>query len=402
MAVPEEMPRNSARQPALVLLLVWIVAAVAILPVIFKWRASPERTPVSFLITCLAYLAAGAIAYFIYRSERWRLTLGQAKVLAFLIFLLTSIVNNVHRVNVDHASNYFANISNLKWQQNVQDNVIQLSPSVIPHSYRFLPNAIVRWMEIAGAGYQPSRDAYRLVFGMLLFWAIYRYARLYTGHLGALIALLLVSVFLPVSFENYAGQLTDPASHLSFVLSFIFLETGQFWYLLTTLLLGSLAKETVLAMAVYYVLFHRKDRQYRGKAVLLCTGATLFFFGARVAVLRGNLHYAEISGVTASHIETNFSLAHVWAPLLLLTVGGLLPFLKLAEKDTPRALKLEVLFLFPVLFASSLVFSWLHEARNWMPLVFVLAVIAASFLAKQSSDRSQPAEARANATAVKQ
>jgi hypothetical protein len=401
LAIPAEKLRNPPREP-FILLLVWVLAGVAILPVIFKWGARPSTDLASFLITCLAYLIAGAIAYCIYRSERWRLTPRQAKVLAFLVFLLTCMVNSVHWANVDHGSNYFPKISNLQWQESVQNNVIQLSPSVVPHSYRFLPNAMVRWMEMAGAGFETGRDAYRLIFGMLLFWAIYRYARLYTGYLGSILALLLVAVIFPVSFENYTGQLTDPASHLSFVLSFIFLETGQFWFLLTAILLGSLAKETVLVMAGYYVLFHRKERHYLGKATLLCGGSALFFFTARFAVLKGDIHYAQISGVTASHIATNFSLAHIWLPLFLLTVGGLLPFLKLGEKDTPRALKLQVMFLFPVLFVSSLVFSWLHEARNWMPLVFVLAVITGSYLVKESSVVKEPAETDVKAIAVKQ
>jgi hypothetical protein len=38
------------------------------------------------------------------------------------------------------------------------------------------------------------------------------------------------------------------------------------------------------------------------------------------------------------------------------------------------------LFLFPVLFLSGLFFSFLVEMRNFMPLVFVLAVIAARYL----------------------
>lgn len=399
--IPKEKFRNSTRE-LLLLLFVWMIAAIAILPVIFKWGARPSTALASFLVTCFAYLLAGAIAYCIHRSERWRLTSRQAKVLAFLILLLTSIVNSVHRADVDRGTPYFASISNLEWQEQLQDKVIQLSPTVLPHSYRFLPNAIVRWMEIAGAGYETGRDAYRLVFGMLLFWAIYRYARLYTGYLAAIVTLLLASVIFPVSFENYAGQLTDPASHLSFVLSFIFLETGQFWFLLTTLLLGSLAKETVLVMAGYYLLFHFKERHYLSKAALLCGGAALFFFGVRLAVLNGHMQYGQISGVTTSHIETNFSFAHIWAPLFLLTVGGLLPFLKLGEKDTPRPLKFQVLFLLPILFVSSLVFSWLHEARNWMPLVFVLAVITANYLVRASSDMGEPSGTDIDANELEQ
>lgn len=38
------------------------------------------------------------------------------------------------------------------------------------------------------------------------------------------------------------------------------------------------------------------------------------------------------------------------------------------------------------LFLSSLLFSWLHETRNFMPLVFVLAVVGARHLTRQSTD----------------
>ena len=241
-------------------------------------------------------MGAGAIAYIISRSERRRLTTTQAWVLAFLVFLLTSVVNHIHRVQVDDRANYFPSESNLVWQEKLQNAVIGLSPAAVPHPYRFLPNALVRWIEMTGAGYETGRDAYRLIFGMLLFWAIYRYARLYTGYLGAILALFIVSALYPLTFENYAGQLTDPASHLSFVLAFIFLETGQFWFLLTTLLIGSLAKETVLAMAGYYLLFHQKERYYFAKAALVCLGSAIFFFGVRLAVLKGNMQYGQISG----------------------------------------------------------------------------------------------------------
>ena len=322
-----------------------------------------------------------AIGYFIYRSELWRLARRQALALAFLVLMLTLAVNRIHSTNVDRSSSYFGNVSNTQWQIMVQDQVILSPLPVLPHSYRFLPNAIVRWMEFGGAGYETGRDAYRLIFAMLLFWAIYRCARLYTGYQGAIIALLLVGIIYPISFELYAGQLTDPLSHLSFVLAFIFLATGQFWFLLTTLLLGSLAKETVLAMAAYYVLFHHKDRYYPAKAALLCSAAAVFYFGVRFAVLHGSMDYAQVSGVSSSHIRDNLNDYHVWVPRVFLTVGSLFPFLALGWKTTPRVLKQQILFLAPTLFLSSLAFGWLSETRNFMPMVFILAVVAGCYLA---------------------
>ena len=304
-----------------------------------------------------------------------------------LVFLLASIVNNLHSENVDHASNVFA-YSNAIWQIKTHDLIMQLSPSVLPHSYRFLPNSIVAWMQIARIDYESSRDLYRLIFGILLFYAIYKYARLYTNYAGAIVAMLLIAVIYPISFEHYAGQLTDPLSHLSFVLAFFFLETEDFALLLSTLIIGSLAKETVLAMTGYYVLFCRKERNYLLKAITLCVAGATAYYGVRLFVLKGNMQYGEVSGVTLDHVLENWHNIH-WPPLFLLTAGALMPFLALGWKEIPLSLKRQAFFLLPVLFISSLFFSWLRESRNFMPLVFVLAVSAGNYLSRHFMDTNR-------------
>jgi hypothetical protein len=50
------------------------------------------------------------------------------------------------------------------------------------------------------------------------------------------------------------------------------------------------------------------------------------------------------------------------------------------------------LYLFPVLFLSSLFFSWLREARNFMPLVAVLTVLTVYHLVpgERAESRSLP------------
>ena len=68
----------------------------------------------------------------------------------------------------------------------------------------------------------------------------------------------------------------------------------------------------------------------------------------------------------------------------LLTACALLPFLAWDWKQTAGSLKSLAFFLLPVLFVSSLLFSWLREARNYMPLVFVLAVSAGVISAGQT------------------
>jgi hypothetical protein len=236
-------------------------------------------------------------------------------------------------------------------------------------------------MELAGFSYENARDVYRLIVGLLVFYALYRYARLFAGYGGAILAMMLVALIYPISFEYYAGQLTDPLSQLSFILVFIFLETSSFGLFLSTLLIGSLAKETVLAMAGYYLLFGRGERRYFLKAVLLTCAVVADYFGVRWLVLGGSAHYQynQVSGMTAADVRMNWHSGR-WLPLLLLTVGSLMPFVLANWKDTPAGLKRQALFLFPVLFLASTFFSWLFETRNFMPLVFVLAVAAGRYL----------------------
>jgi len=302
----------------------------------------------------------------------------RAVALVFLIFLLSSTTNQIHNFNVDRASNYAPPFSNETLQEHLQEAVIRLSPSAVPHSYRFLPNALVYCLQLSGVRFDAARDIYRLITGLLLFYALYRFARLYTNLHGALFALLLISLIYPISFELYIGQLTDPLSQLSFVLAFIFIETDNFALLLTTLLLGSLAKETVLALFGFYVLFGRRSHNYVWKAALLCFVSVGTFLAVRLFVLHGSIHYNQISNPGSNHVWENWRDTK-WQRLFLLTGGAYLPFVALGWNQTPVALKRLVCYLLPVIFLSSLFFSWLSETRNWMPVVFVLAVITACY-----------------------
>ena len=377
----------------LVLTLVWGGSAVAILPALFHWAAPPPYTGTDrFVPFGFVYLVALGICYWIFRIESRQLSLARTLILVFLVFLLTAVVNNIHSLMVDKAANYFVNgTPNRWWQNEMQEKIIQLSPSLldVPHSYRFLPNSIVRWLQLARLDYDSARDLFRLLANLLLFYSIYKYARLYCNYTGALIAMLLIAAIYPISFEHYAGQLTDPLSHLSFVLAFIFLETEEFALLLTTLLIGSLAKETVLALAGYYVLFCRKEKGYLWKAAVLCVTSAAVYFGVRSFILHGAMHYQQASGVTLQHVQENWEghLWNKWIVSFLLTACALMPFLAIAWKETPLSLKRLTVFLFPVLFLSSLFFSWLSEGRNYMPMVFVLAVVAGRYLSRRSPAR---------------
>lgn len=381
--------RSKPTRKLLALTAAWVFAALAISPVILHWSAPPASPFRTHIAIDISYLVAVCICWRIYHVESRPLGRRRGLALVFLVFLLSSFVNQVHHFDVDSASNYVASIPNEVFQEHLQESVTRLSPDAVPHAYRFLPNAIVFWMQLAGVRYDAARDSYRLLVGLLLFYALYRYASLYTNFVGAAIAMALVCAVYPISFEWYIGQLTDPLSHLSFVLAFLFLEAGDFAGLLTVLLIGSLAKETVLALAGFYAAFRREEKNYALKALVLCATSIAVYLAVRLLVLHGALHYGQVSGTHPSHIAENWRDTK-WHSLFLITAGAYSPFLILGWRTTPLMLKRLVFYLVPILFVSSLLFGWLIETRNYMPVVFVLAVVTARFLAGPSTRKQCP------------
>ena len=376
------------------LIIIWVLAAIALLPLIFQWPVPPPLTGFAQqFVVGLRFPLAFAICYWIYRIERKTLERHQAATVAYFAFLLTAVINNLHGVMVDRGVNFFPNLTNADLQYTLHHAVMILSPTVIPHAYRFLPNCIVRWMELAGINFFAARDIYRMVFGILIFYATYRFARLYINYFGALVSMVLVAAVYPVSFEFYAGQLTDPMSHLSFLLAFIFLSTGAFAPLLTTLLLGTLAKESVIAMAGYYVLFRRKDRNYWWKSAALCLGSLAVCLGIRLAILHVDVKFTNISGLPPNFVLVNLRDSR-WPTVTGMTLGAYLPFLLFGWRKIPRELRLLAAFVAAALFLSNLFLSWMHEIRNLMPGVFVLAVVAVRCIGGASVDSGAPGRSR--------
>ena len=366
-----------ARRNWLIAGLAWVLTIVAILPILLHWTAPAENLSRTRPAVALGYLAALLLCFLFFRVESKRLDRAKATALVILIFFQTHITMYAHRFLVDRG-NFTPDLTNLAWQERMQSHVVRLSIDVLPHSYRFLPNALAYWMQLCGVEFPVARDIYQLLAGLVLFYTLYRYARLYTGYRGAILTMALAGMVYPLSFIGYSGQLTDPLSHLSFLLAFIFLQVENFPLLLTTLLIGSVAKETVLGLLGFYVLFCRRERGYPLKAVVLCLASVAIYFGVRLFVLHGSMQYHEVSGVTLDHVRVNWIQPN-WREHLLLTAGAYVPFLVLGWKQTPLVLKQMVFYLVPLLFVSSLFFSWLNEARNFMPLVFVLALIAARY-----------------------
>ncbi len=112
-----------------------------------------------------------------------------------------------------------------------------------------------------------------------------------------------------------------------------------------------------------------------------CAWSAAAYFTVRLLVVKTGLGYREVSGVGLEQVSRNLREPDSF-PLFLLTAGALIPFLALGWSTTAASLKRMALFLLPVLLVSSLFFSWLVETRNFMPLVFVLAVVAGGFLCR--------------------
>jgi hypothetical protein len=298
----------------------------------------------------------------------------------FLFAAVTLVLNDIQMWIVDPASSHAAPNGNEIWQRETHAKVLRLDPTVAPHCYRFLPNAVVRWLEFLTGDFSHARNLYRWTCTFLLLFAIYYYGLFFLSDSAALLPVLFYALIYPETLRNQAGQLTDPMSHLSFVLAFIFLESGAFGYLVLTVVLGSLAKETIVAIAFLFPVVAHERKNLLGRTTWLVLAGVVIVITVRLWITGGQFAYRDISGVNWNHVALNWRDGVVWLYPFLLTVGVFLPFLVLDWKKVPPRLKFLILLLLPILFGSSLLFSWLKESRNFVPVVIPLAVVAANFL----------------------
>jgi len=314
-----------------------------------------------------------------------KIELPSKKISLFILLTLISFVLlDIHYIYIDsqsqYSSHYFDHISNPQWQIEIHRGILALDPKILPHSYRFLPNSLTRVFEFLTGDFSYARALYRYTFMFLLLFSIYYYARLFYSHERALLSVFIYAMIYPISIRFYAGQLTDPISHLLFVWSFIFLQLDCFVYFCLSILIGLLAKETILVMPIYYVLIRMKDKKrWAQGGILLALGISIIFI-IRIMVTSNDLTYKNISGVEVSHVLRNLSYFDLWGRQVGFTIGILLPFFVLAWRTTRKELKHLVGFLLPVLLISNVIFSWVHETRNLIPVVIPMAIIASDYL----------------------
>jgi hypothetical protein len=375
-----------------------VVLLCSLLPVLFPeaWqgvsRLLQGAAPILQVAVCL--LAAG----FVLIVCRAFAGAGEPALVALVLAMLAALLEYLHHVIVDfgHYFSETAVANNLHWQIMMQIKVLDLSPEVVPHSYRFLPNGFVAFLQAFTGDFLLAKTVYRFMFGFGVLCAIYVLAREYVTRLGAVLAVALYAAVFPVSIIHYAGQLTDPMSHLSFMLALLFIRRGRDFDFAATLVLGLLAKESVLALIGCYLIAALRRGATREGLVRAAAYAVLglaLLIAVRLLVLKGGLAYEKVSGVGGEHILTNLGDSS-WPAQVLFTIGIFLPMLYLHWRKLPRDLRDNVLVLLPVLLLSSLLFSWLAEARNYMPVTALLCVATAhlledSFGIKRPADFSQ-------------
>ncbi len=366
-----------------------IVLTIGVLPVCLPGvfpRVSPFGWGPRVVFSCLlAFLPCLALAVC------WRmhasLSRGERLLLAYTLIAVAGLLEYVHYSFVD-LGYYFPPKScpnNLYWQQLLQESVVGLSVVGIPHSYRFLPNGIVAFLEWLTGSFLYAKTIYRLTFSLFLLNGIYVYARRYCGPRRALLAIGCYALVFPVSIACYAGQLTDPMSHLSFVLALLCIQRGRFAEFALVIIAGMLAKESVLLMLPCYVLCSGEPVPRAAvKAGLLGVFCLGLLVAVRFCVAGGGLDYSDVSGVGLTHLLDNLRRTR-WVGQVFFTVGVFLPPAAARWRGTPFELKAALAILLPGILISSWFFSWLTEARNYIPAVIVLAVIALRDLPDQTT-----------------
>jgi hypothetical protein len=302
-------------------------------------------------------------------------------ILLFSIFTIFCV--DIHFTNVD-ILNYFPDKLSILWQIELHEKIMSHDPEVIPHSYRFLANAFITVLLTWNKNHLLCFLIYRFIFQFLLLFSIFYWARLYSSRNTSLLTVLLYLLVYPITIRFYAGQPIDPLSHLCFILSFIFLEKKQDLYFILTILIGILAKESILLMPIVFFIYRDKNINNLVKTFIFLLLSTILILLIRFLITNNQLEYKNISGVTPKHILDNWNDGLRWYRQFFSTIVLLLPLTILEWKNSNRILKILILFLGSFLILSNLIFSWLTEARNFVPFLVPMCLLNAMYLTKDS------------------
>lgn len=334
-------------------------------------------------------LAMGLAIFAAVRSESRR-GAASARALAFaaIAAALTachwSIVELRHSVENGHP-NYFQ----ADWQRktylailNGQRYDVATDAHTLPHLFRPLPYGFVRALELATGDWWFSCLAYRWFFTFWFMWFYETFARLFRSPGRALLALAVYPVLYLLSIRYYGGQLTDPLSHALFALSLVLIIEDRWALLAAAVALGVLSKETAVVLVPGYLACHwRKGFGAVVRTALVGVAAVIAFAAARLPYdlrramsetplnLAWNLGIGPLPPFPESVIHENWI-----QPLLFVGVFLAIGIVHWRSAEPP--LKALTLTLTPLVLISQLLYGWLYESRNYVPLLPVLTTLA--------------------------
>ncbi|HZV08034.1 MAG TPA: glycosyltransferase family 39 protein [Gemmataceae bacterium] len=274
----------------------------------------------------------------------------------------------------------------VNWQRALYAAVLNHRPEShgenwVPHIYRPAPYGFVRSLELYTGDWRFACLVYRGFFTYWFVWCTYRFIRRFHRPKEALAGLGVYAILYPFSVLYYMGQLTDPMSHALFALALLCLIEDRWRLLGVSLALGILAKETAIVLVPAYAACWRGrgPRTYLRTGVLGLIGVAAFLAvrlpfgwtgasdsinGSKIMVAQ-NLGFGDASFGTSAPLYQNYL-----QPILF--IGLFLPIIWKHWRDLDSRLKALFLTLVPLVFLSSLAFSWLYESRNYVPLLPVL------------------------------
>jgi hypothetical protein len=320
------------------------------------------------------------------RQQRftWAIVILFASTAALLTACHWYIVDTRHTVTAGRVDYFQA-----EWQSQLYLGILNRERKdlggqayTFPHLYRPLPYGFTRSLEVVTADWWFSCLMYRWFFTYWFIWGYFCFARLFISPVRALISVACYPVLYPLSIQYYGGQLTDPMSHALFVLALIYLVEDRFALLAVSLGLGVLAKETVLIIVpAYLTCYARRGVTALVRTAILAVIVAGSFLLSRIPLgwmpgsrgtpwnLIWNLGIGELPPFPASIIHQN-----IIQPALF--VGVFLPLIALRWRSSDWLLKALFLTLTPLILATSLLYGWLYESRNYVPLLPVLTTLA--------------------------
>lgn len=377
---------GSVRTDRLLCGVIALLTPVLLLPVI-RPEAFLDRGPILGLrllgcgLALLLPFSAAACLWFL-----WLPGGGRERGIALASVLIIGLwCVDMHYSSVDLA-NYFGSgyVDNVDLQRQWHAKALRLHPAAIPHSYRILPDCLLAWLQLLTGTYFAAAVILRITCYWLLLGLIYAASRKWWDARSALVSLVLFPLVYVPSIRYYAGQLTDPVSHLLFMLSIWFLISRRFWMFLPSVVIGVLAKESILVMPIYAAIAPGLSATTRLKWMSpLILGAA-----AAVAIrwkVSQNPEFESISGLTPDHYKSNLADVWHWSRQTWQTLGW--PWLAtvLAWRSQPRELLGLAVFLTVCLWTSNLFFSHLMEARNFVPAAIPLILMASNSLSRACS-----------------